>query len=328
MLAVGGSVDGGTITQPGALHAHRRTGAATIVNQGSISGNYAAIYLGAGGAATNTGTAALLSGGRWGVYAYGNVADTVTNQGTISGGNGAVHFDNAGGNFFQDSPGAVAIGVVQGGTGADTLELGSAAAIGTITGIGSAFTGFEALVVDTGAHWLMTGANTLGATASIALTGTGSLGVAGTLTAPGNLTVTGIGTLAAGGGLIEIGTAGAALANQIVVGAAHTLRTSGVLSSATLRVNGLLVGVGTVTGAVVNAGKVDAAGGVLTLAATVSGSGVLQTNGGATLTLDGASNSAATVLNLGKAILGSSGSLDISGSVNPASTGIFVLTDA
>ena len=71
----------------------------------------------------------------------------------------------------------MAIGVVQGGTGTDTLELGSAAATGTITGIGSQFTGFEALVVDNGAHWLMTGANTLGATASIKVTGTGSLGV-------------------------------------------------------------------------------------------------------------------------------------------------------
>ena len=67
-------------------------GRVTIVNQGSIFGNYGAIYLGAGGTVSNTGTAALISGGRWGVYAYGGVADTVTNQCTISGGNGAVHF--------------------------------------------------------------------------------------------------------------------------------------------------------------------------------------------------------------------------------------------
>src|SRR5581483_9074804 len=137
---------------------------------GGISGG---VYLGGGGVVHNNGAAARISGGLWGVYAYGYAADTVTNQATISGGNGAVHFDNANGNVFQDFPGAVAIGVVQGGTGADTLELGSTAATGTITGIGSAFTGFEALVVDNGAHWLMTGANSLAAAASIKLTGTG-----------------------------------------------------------------------------------------------------------------------------------------------------------
>jgi hypothetical protein len=287
--------------------------AATIVNQGSIFGDgYSAIYLGAGGAVRNTGTAALISGARWGIYAYGSAAATVTNQGTISGGNAAVHFDNANGNIFLDFPGAVATGGVQGGTGTDTLELASAAAIGTITGIGSAFTGFEALVVDTGAHWLLTGANTLAATASIRLTGTGSLGVTGTLTAPGKLTVTGAGTLAASGGRIEVGTAGTAIANQIVVDAAHTLLASGVLSSA----------------AVVNAGTIEANGGTLTLTGTVGGSGTLQANAGATLTLKGPTNTAASVLNQGTLRLAVSTSLDITGAVNVASTGLFILNNA
>ena len=116
-------------------------------------------------------------------------------------------------------------------------ELGSAASTGSITGIGSQFVLFQAFDVDTGAKWLMTGANTLGSVATIGLSGTGSLGVTGTLTAPTNLTITGTGTLAAnGGGRIEVGTAGTAVANQIAVDAAHTLTTSGVLSAATLAV--------------------------------------------------------------------------------------------
>ena len=303
--------------------------AVAIVNQGSIFGNYGAIYLGAGGTVRNTGSAALISGGRWGIYAYGGVADTVTNQGTISGGNGAVHFDNANANDFLDFPGAVVIGVVQGGTGSDTLELGSAAATGIITGIGSEFTGFEALVVDSGAHWLMTGANTLSAAASIKVTGSGSLGVSGTLIAPGNLTVAGVGTLAANGGGIEVGTAGAALANQIVVDAAHTLMVGGVLSAATLSVasGGLVSGIGTVTGAVSNAGTIAAAGGALTIAAGISGSGTLQALGGALLNLNGASNTAASVLNRGTLVLGANNSLDVTGSVNVASNGLFILNN-
>ena len=304
--------------------------AVTIVNQGSIFGNYGAIYLGAGGTVRNTGTAALMSGGRWGIYAYGGVADTVTNQGTISGGNGAVHFDNANANDFLDFPGAVAIGVVQGGTGTDTLELGSAAATGTVTGLGSQYTGFEALVVDNGAHWLMTGANALGAAASIRVVGSGSLGVSGTLVAPGNLTVAGTGTLAANGGRIDVGTAGAALANQIVVDAGHTLMVGGVLSAATLSVanGGLVSGIGTVTGAVLNAGTIAAAGGALTIAAAISGSGTLQVVGGALLNLNGASNTTASVLNKGSLVLGANDSLDVTGSVNVASTGLFVLNNA
>jgi hypothetical protein len=219
---------------------------------------------------------------------------------------------------------------VQGGTGTDTLELGSAAATGTVTGIGSEFTGFEALLVDNGGHWLMTGANTLSTAASIKIAGSGSLGVSGTLIAPGNLTVAGAGTLAVNGGSIEVGTAGAALANQIVVDAAHTLTVGGVLSAATLSLaSGALVsGIGTVTGAVSNAGTIAAAGGALTIGAGISGSGTLQAVGGALLNLNGASNTAVSVLNKGTLVLGTNDSLDVTGSVNVASTGLFVLNNA
>jgi hypothetical protein len=60
----------------------------------------------------------------------------------------------------------------------------------------------------------------------------------------------------------------------------------------------------------------------------VSGVGALQALGGATLALNGASNAAAFVLNKGIVAIGAAGSLHLTGSVNPASTGLFVLTNA
>src|SRR5262249_15724662 len=42
----------------------------------------------------------------------------------------------------------------------------------------------------------------------------------------------------------------------------------------------------------------------------------------------GPHNAAASVLNKGKVVIGAADSLDVSGSINPASTGLFVLTSA
>ncbi len=241
--------------------------AVTIVNQGTVSGNDGAIYLGAGGTVENAGTAAFLNGGRWGIYAYGGVAATVTNQGTVSGGNGAVHFDNANGNLFQDFPKAVADGVVQGGTRTDTLELGSAATAGAISGIGAQFTGFEVLSVDAGAVWSLTGANTLLSVATIGLGLNATLDVTGALTAPANLKVNGTGTLVAAGGHVEVGTAGTATANQVAVDAAHTLTLSGGPAMPAA-----------IVGTVANAGAVLVTGGHGAIDGPLTGAGTLQVN--------------------------------------------------
>jgi hypothetical protein len=84
-----------------------------------------------------------------------------------------VQFSNkANNNLFSEFPGAVTSGAVIGSSGTgNTVELGSAATTGTITGIGSQFVGFQVLEVDSGAKWLMTGANTLGSVATIGLAG-------------------------------------------------------------------------------------------------------------------------------------------------------------
>lgn len=419
LLAAGGSVtNSGTKADiaGGETGVGAQNSVATIVNQGTITGTLMnGVYFGAGGAVANSGTGASIKGGQWGVYVAGNSA-TVTNQGTITGATGAVHFANANGNLFEDIPGAVTNGVVAGGTGTDTLELGSGASAGTITGIGSLFTGFERVLVDTGAVWSLTGANTLLSTTVIGVFGT--LNVNGALTEPANLTVYGTGTLAAAGGHVEVGTAGTASADEVAVDAAHTLSLSGgpvnpatiagtvanagevlvtgahaamsgpltgagtvqVNSAATLALNGAtnatatmvdtgavnlgtndgltvsgtatvrgtlhlsggtlhagsltltstgaLTGFGSVTNAIANAGRVEANGGTLTVSGAVTGAGTLQPDSGATLALNGTSNSAASVLDNGTLTLGASDSLDVSASVNSASAGLFVLTNA
>jgi hypothetical protein len=273
---------GGTVTNSGAAThitglgngVQATLGALTVINQGTISGSSGSgVFLSGGGSVSNGATAARITGGKFGVFFGGTTASTVTNTGTISGAV-AVQFSNkANNNLFSEFPGAVTSGAVIGGSGTgNTVELGSAATTGTITGIGSQFVGFQVLDVDSGAKWLMSGANTLGSVATIELAGTGSLGVTGALTAPANLTITGSGTLAAsGGGRIEMGSAGSAIANEIVVDATHTLTTSSVLSAATLAVAswGLLIGTGTLLGTMANAGTVEATGGTLDLTGSV-----------------------------------------------------------
>src|SRR5262249_14937410 len=158
-------------------------GAGAVTNQGTIAAGKFGVFLNAGGSVTNLGAAAQITG-QWGVYATASGPISVTNSGTIFGAIGAVHFADADGNVFRVLPGAVEEGVVQGGSGVDTLALGTAHAFGVVSGIGTAFTGFEVLEVDSEAIGLVTASNTLGTTATIDLPGSGSLRVAGTLVAP------------------------------------------------------------------------------------------------------------------------------------------------
>ena len=316
---------GGSVTNAAGAHisggqngVYATGGAATVTNAGTIAGTSGyGVGLGAGGTVTNSGTAARIAGGLWGIFA-GSGAVTVANQGTIAGGSaGAIHFANANGNVLHLFPGAVVSGLVQGGTGSDTLELGSGATAGTISGIGSQFTGFEVLSVDGGAAWVLSGANTLLAAATVNLVSSDSLTVAGALVAPANLTVAGLGTLVASGGHMEVGTAGTATANQVVVDASHTLAMSG----------GPVMAI-TIGGTVANAGVIVVTGGHGAINGAITGAGTLQVNAGDGLALNGSSSTAGTVLDNGTLTIGASDSLRVSASVNPASTGLFVLTNA
>jgi hypothetical protein len=183
---------------------HYGYGTPGTVTKGRITGASSdGIELSTDGVVTNSGGASSISGGNAGVrvFGYGSAA-TVTNAGTITGtsanGVGVVFADLGGtqNNTLIDSgriignsgtavqfgdgndllrllPGASFTGLVDGGGGSNTLELAKGPSPGTIGGIGTSFTGFGAVTVDTGANWTVTGSNTAG---TVANNGTLALG--------------------------------------------------------------------------------------------------------------------------------------------------------
>jgi hypothetical protein len=214
--------------------------AGTVDNIGSIVGTYqTGIALSAGGSVTN-GTGGVVSGGGpyTGIYISGG-AGTITNGGTIDGyvgvgfggtyndtlidsgtiiGRGGIAVTFSGGNdLLQLLPGSLSIeGLVDGGAGINTLELASAASIGTLTGVDAAFVNFSQATVDVGARWVLAGSNTLGT--GTTLTNSGTLTDAGTLTNAGIFY--GALTLAAGATLTNAATGTISASGIAVFGAA------------------------------------------------------------------------------------------------------------
>ena len=162
-LSAGGLVSNkssGTIT--GGVDIFNATG--TVVNAGTLLGdaNYGGVYLSAGGAVTNLAGGVISNGGG----AYGIkvlTGGTVTNSGTITAGTStgaAIIFQGSFTNRLILDPGEVIIGTVDGGTPSQsTLELGSGAASGTISNLGS-FGNFGTLAFDSGAAWNVYGSPT------------------------------------------------------------------------------------------------------------------------------------------------------------------------
>ncbi|HEY1931619.1 MAG TPA: Hint domain-containing protein [Acetobacteraceae bacterium] len=160
-----------------------------IVNTGSIAGNDA-IYFSAGGTVANQ-SGGVIAGIQNGIFVASGGA-IVTNGGSISGATDAIRFAGGNTNRLIIDPGASFIGVVQGGNAVgagsvSTLELASAAATGTLTGLGTQFVNFVQITIDAGAYWTLDGANSLAS--GIDLTN------AGTLTFQ-NATLTGAGSVA------------------------------------------------------------------------------------------------------------------------------------
>ena len=101
-----------------------------------------------------------------------------------------------------------------------TLELASAGSAGTLSGLGTQFVDFAQVTVDAGAQWILAGANTLVAGATLTNAGTltdaGTLTNAGTLSGPLTLAAGGVlsnastGTITASGGTAVYGTSGGA----------------------------------------------------------------------------------------------------------------------
>ncbi len=128
-------------------------GLATVDNSGQITGTSAAGYEGI----------SLAAGG------------TVFNAGTITGVAGiaiGLGYNGGGGDRLIINPGAVFQGSVVAQTGilpldGNTLELASAGATGTLTGVGSAYAGFGTITSDANATWVVAGSVIGGGTVEI-----------------------------------------------------------------------------------------------------------------------------------------------------------------
>ena len=156
------------------------SGNATVVNAGHITAGYAGIYdryasnidIRNSGVILGGTVASNYSAGIWIDSVTGGV--TVQNSGLIESGQGAsgnaIYVTSAALNLIVD-PGASFVGSVSAYAGAtNSIELGSGASAGTITGLGSQFTNFKDIAIDTGATWTISG-NATGLTNHEAITG-------------------------------------------------------------------------------------------------------------------------------------------------------------
>ena len=290
-LAVGGTLINGSASYPdarilGGAVGVALNGAGTVTNFGVIygyGGNLAStgVLLTAPGLIRNGANAGLFTpadrtaviSGATGIQISGAAA-TVNNYGTIAttapGLGYAIQFADVNGNLLIDHAGAVFTGDVLGGTMLDTIELATGAGAGTLSGLGHQFSGFESVILDAGNTWSLAGANVLGSGASLSLGASGTLTVSGTLTGGAILNISGTGTLAiAAAGRIEVG-AGTGAAGKLTVEIGNTLQ-----------------GTGTIKGAVIDRGTIQATASGLTLAGNVSGAGTVAISPFGSLTLSG-----------------------------------------
>jgi hypothetical protein len=223
----------------------------TIVDYGAltVAGSLTAhggVTLEPGSHLTNESGALVKSG--VGVYAASG-AD-VTNYGVIQGSGGtAVQFTSAG--RLIDEGGARFIGDVIGAGG--ELELAAAGGTGTISGLGTNFTGFASYYVDFPgvASWVLAGANTLGAGQT--------LGVGGSLTVTGSLTDVN-GLYAGSGSIFNLGTIVTAGGPGVNVAGGGVVNGSATAHGALLE--GVVGAYSAHLGTVVNNGTIEGTSGV------------------------------------------------------------------
>jgi hypothetical protein len=197
---------------------------ATVVNAGSLNGSFYGVrFVDGGGSVTNQASGTI--SGAFGVYK----ALTVVNAGYIGG---KVTFQPSAATRLVFDPGATFGGDVTGGWTSDfnlvsTLALASGSSTGTISGIGSKYTGFNQTTINSNAAWVLTGANTVNA--GYTLTSSGTLTNRGTLTNAGSISANVIG----GTGSSVINLSGATIsgtAEGVSFKAAGTVTNAGAIN--------------------------------------------------------------------------------------------------
>jgi T5SS/PEP-CTERM-associated repeat protein len=185
---------------------------ATVTNSGLVAGDTGAAILASGpGAVAVVNTGLIVNYEGTGVPALslnGVASATVTNAGTIIGGawlggtGSAIQF-GPGSDQLIVLPGAVFVGTVRGGLGANTLELATpttGTAVGTLSGIGPNFTGFANIVEDSGAAWVLAATNSLAAGGAMTLAANATLTLSGSLAEAAGASIGGAGTFVIGAG--------------------------------------------------------------------------------------------------------------------------------
>jgi T5SS/PEP-CTERM-associated repeat protein len=261
----------------------------TILNDGLVTATAGyGVQAGYGGTITNQSNGTI--SGSFAGITFAKSGDTVANAGTI-GGKSAISMHGGSPNRVIVSPGAVFVGVVNGGNGygspnyASTLELATGSAAGLIAGLGSQFTAFAQTTIDAGAQWTMTGANTLAAGATLGNSGlltllNGSLSGVGSVLNNGLIEVdaaalttarlAGTGNVTIGGGGTLTVTASLAATETIALGAGGVLQVLNTLTNA-----------GTIAGGGANGVKLTAGGTVTNrVGASISGYYGVVINGG------------------------------------------------
>ena len=309
--------------------------AITVVNSGGIAGTVGAgITLGAGGLVTNSGTAARIKGGKYGVDGSGGTI-TVSNQGfVLATGNTSRGVElGAGGTVVNSGASAYlaggSYGVFAAGTVAATVTnqgtiSGGIAAVKFANVNGNLFRDFPGAV----ANGQVSGGS-----------GTDTLELASAATAG---VISGFGSEFIGFETLQVDNAARwQMAGSDVVGASTLLRigTGGslgvvgtltapknliVLSTGTLGASGGRIEVGTGGTALVGQVVVDGGHTLLSSGVLQAGTVVVASTG----TLNGTGQIAAALVNDGTVNVGASGSLDVAGSIDPSSFGLFSLTSA
>ncbi|APH54416.1 Hemagglutinin-related protein [Granulibacter bethesdensis] len=318
---------------------------------GASSGDIAAVRLARGGSIQNTGL--ISATGTQGIGIVLNVGGTITNFGTISaaataantvnGVGAAIYMAGTGANTLQLGITSRITGTaVANAAGTNTLELLSATAAGTITGIGTNYVGFQNAVVDGGANWILSGTNTIIAGNNFTNRGTvinaGTFSGAMTLAANSVMTNTatavlsnaalssaifGTGTSAAiiNNGTIQGGQSGTAL---ISLSASSTLTNIGQIIQTGSAATGLTMGNG---GTILNSGTISVAGGnntgISMAAGTITNSSLIRVGSGQStgISMSGAGsiNNTGTISAVGALsqaiILGGGGTITNSGSI-------------